>query len=75
MNVDEIKEYLGKLKVHPEMLENPLSSLESTIYKIIIAEKKYSYGLEKTTIESRQLEIERIILQGLEDFKNENKKN
>jgi len=75
MTIDEVKEYLEKLKTHPEILEESLSSFESTIYKVILAEKKYSYGLEKTTAASRQSEIERIILQGFEDSKNENKAN
>ncbi|TPE16804.1 hypothetical protein FJP62_08510 [Pantoea vagans] len=75
MNIDQVKEYLEKLRIHPEMLEESLSSIDSTIYKIILAEKKYSYGLEKTTTASRQSEIERIVLQGFEDSKNENQTN
>lgn len=75
MNIDEVKEYLEKLKIHPEMLDESLSGIESMIYRIILAEKKYSYGLEKTTIASRQSEIERIVLQGFEDSKNENQTN
>ncbi|MGN8163826.1 hypothetical protein ACTJKZ_14830 [Pantoea sp. 22096] len=75
MNIDEVKQYLETLKVHPELLNESLSSIDSTINKIILAEKKYSYGLEKTTTASRQSEIERIVLQGFEDSKNENKTN
>lgn len=74
MNFDEIKNYLGKLKESPELIEGDLSIIETTIHEIILAEKKYSYGLEKTTSTARQAEIERIVIKGLEKYKHENQK-
>lgn len=72
MNVDDFKSYLEKVKENPEIIDNDYSLIESIIHNIILAEKKYTYGLEKTTAATRQTEIERIIIQGLEEYKNEN---
>lgn len=75
MSFDDVKGYLEELKSNPDLLDSDFSILDSTIFDIILAEKKYSYGLEKTTVTARQAEIEHIITQSIEALKNENEKN
>ena len=75
MNIDDVKKFLSELKDKPELLDSDLSIHESTIIEIIRAEKKYSFGLEHTTPSARQEEIERIVLQGIESYNNEDKAN
>lgn len=74
MKLDDIKDFLNELSNDPALLDSDSTIIEATIYEIIRAEKKYSYGLDLTTQNNRHDEIERIVLNSLEAASNENKK-
>lgn len=75
MDINEIKSFLSDLKDNPELLDAGVSIHESAIHEIIRAEKRYSYGLDLTTEDDRRIEIEKIVIDNLEKYNNENQKN